>query len=45
MNAPSSDPTNQLSTATVMAKGVQTSKPASKYFLMGMVVFTLQAEQ
>jgi hypothetical protein len=35
-NALSNEPTSQLSTATVMIKGVQTKRPASRYFLIGM---------
>ena len=44
-NALSSDPTNQLSTAAVMTKGVQTKRPASKYFLIGMWCFVVLKNQ
>jgi hypothetical protein len=37
----SSEPTNQLNTAAVMTKGVQTKRPASRYFLIGMKTFVL----
>jgi hypothetical protein len=32
----SKEPTSQLNTATVMTKGVQTNRPASRYFFIGM---------
>jgi hypothetical protein len=38
-------PTNQVSTQTVMAKGVQTKRPASKYFLIGMWCFVVLKNQ
>jgi DNA-binding MarR family transcriptional regulator len=34
---PLAEQTNQVSTQMVMAKGVQTNKPASRYFLRGMM--------
>ena len=44
MKMPSSESTNQLSTATVIASGVQTNRPASRYFLIGMDGFRCRAQ-
>jgi hypothetical protein len=41
----SNEPTNQLSTAAVMTNGVQTKRPASRYFLIGMKTLVVLKNQ